>query len=361
MRILIVHASAGAGHFKAAESIYDGIKAHTDYDAKLIDALDYTSPFFKKMYRGSYFFLISKVPSLWAFAFAILDFSFLQWIIRKFRRVYNFANGQKFQKFLIKENFDYIISTHFMPNEVASSLKRKKLITSKIISAVTDYDVHRIWTADFVDTYAVGCDWTKKKLLRIGIDESKIIVTGIPTNEKFTSEKDIGELKRKLEIKEDVFTVLIATGSFGIGPIEEIIEASSGLQIIVVCGHNQSLFSSLSSNKKELVRVFGLVDNMHEIMAVSDIMVTKPGGLSISEALVSKLPMIFFNPIPGQETNNIKVLREYGIGISDCSIEQIIEELNKMKSSKEIFSDAVEKTKNLAHPNAVKDIISLLN
>ena len=98
---------------------------------------------------------------------------------------------------------------------------------------------------------------------------------------------------------------------------------------------------------------------MHELMAVSDVMITKPGGLSISEALVIGLPLVFFNAIPGQETNNIKVLNEYGVGISGCSIEEMAQVLNRLKGSAEELKNAKEKARSLGKPAAVKDIIAL--
>ena len=158
-----------------------------------------------------------------------------------------------------------------------------------------------------------------------------------------------------------MFTVLIATGSFGIGPIEEIIQSLKDVQVIVVCGHGKVLYERLSKKKYDNVKVCGLVDNMHELMAVADVMLTKPGGLSISEALVSELPMIFFSPIPGQEENNIRVLKESGVGISQCSIAEIAQHLQHYKSSPQDFQAAVEKAKALGHPHAVRDIISLIN
>ena len=360
MKVLVVHASAGAGHLKAAEALRDGLKKHMDHEVVLIDALDYTYPAFKAMYRNTYFFLISKVPWFWAVAFGSIDYPWIQGFIRFIRRIYNSINARGLQKFLIKEQFDCIISEHFMPNEVACALKRKGLIKSKIITAITDYDVHKIWLADGLDEIAVASPWTKERLKSFGIDEEKLTVTGIPTNEKFSISHDVRELKDQLGVEQDMFTVLIATGSFGIGPIEEIIQTLEGFQVVVVCGHGKALFDRLNEKKYPHVKVFGLVDNMDEIMAVSDAMVTKPGGLSISEALVRNLPMIFFSAIPGQETNNIKVLKEYGVGISGCSIPEIAGELKKLRDSKEEFESAIEKIKVLARPNAVKDIIALI-
>ncbi len=360
MKVLVIHASAGAGHLKAAEAIYEQIQKDTNHQAVLVDALDYTSPFFKKMYRGSYFFMISKCPPLWGFFFALVDLDFLQPLIRAGRRIYNGLNGRKLHRYLCDQQFDYIFSTHFMSTEVSAALKRSGRIRSKIVTVVTDFDVHKIWRAKGVDQYAVASDWTKEKVKTLGVPEKNIVVTGIPTNEKFSGQPDVATLKTKLEIRHDVFTVLLATGSFGIGPIEEIIAKLKGFQVVVICGHNKSLFQRLSREKLDLVKVCGLVDNMHEWMAVSDAMVTKPGGLSISEALVSQLPMIFFNAIPGQETNNIKVLKEHGIGVNSRCIEDIVRAVTTLKSSRDAFMTALKKTKALARPSAVKDIVGLI-
>lgn len=359
MKILITHASAGAGHMKAAEAIYNGFKKYSEHDVMMCDVLDYTSPSFKKLYRGTYSFLVSTIPTLWAFCFGLIDIPWLQGFVRWIRRIYNGSNAKKFEAFLLSERFDYVIATHFMPTEITAALKRSGAIDSKLITVITDYDVHKIWLADDVHLYSVACDWTKKKMITLGVDEAKIFSTGIPSDEKFSSEHDIAVLKQKLKLKPDVFTVLIATGSFGIGPIEEVAKALNDFQIIVICGHNKGLYQRLSQQPKELVHVMGLVDNMHELMAVSDVMVTKPGGLSITEALVSDLPMIFFSPIPGQETNNIKVLNEYGIGFNSRRTEDIVNELERLRSSRDAFMTALRKTKRLAHPSAVKDILNV--
>jgi processive 1,2-diacylglycerol beta-glucosyltransferase len=359
MKILLVHASAGAGHMMAAKSVFDGLKAHTDHDVVLVDALDKTYPAFKKMYRDGYAFMIKKIPLIWAVAFGFLDIPIVYPLFKAIRRVYNAINTGNFAKYLVEEQFDCIITCHFMPVEVASALKRKDLIKSKLITCVTDFDVHRIWLGAGVDLYTVACDFTKKKLMGMGVAEEKVAVTGIPTNEKFTQEHNVSELKQKLGVKENVFTALMATGSFGIGPIEDIIKAVEGeLQIIVVSGHNKALYATLQEKSYTGVIVMGLVDNMHELMAVSDVMITKPGGLSTSEALVSELPLIFFSPIPGQEINNIKVLAQHGVGIKGDTIEKIVDALKLYRSSKDAFVDALQKTRVVARPNAVKDIIA---
>ncbi len=363
MKILVIHASAGAGHLKAAQAIYDALKKNTSFEVVFADALDYTSPSFKKFYQCTYIFLVTGMSWLWGFSFELLDRTWIQPLMRSTRRFYNGFNARRLNAFLKDRNFDYVVTTHFLPGEVVAALKRTGEIRSRLITVVTDFDVHRIWLNPETDYYAVASEWTAQKLQQLGIAEGKIRVTGIPVNEQFLHPADRGELKRKLGLKENVFTVLIATGSFGIGPIEEILrilETEDGLQILVVCGHNRGLAERLRGRNYAGAKIFGLVDNMHELMAVSDCMVTKPGGLSIAEALVSQLPMIFFHPIPGQETNNVRVLREYGIGCMPADVPGIAGELRKLKSFRDAHLTALKHTQRLARPAAVRDIISLI-
>ncbi|MBF0483081.1 MAG: hypothetical protein HQL25_00080 [Candidatus Omnitrophica bacterium] len=360
MKILVMHATAGAGHQKAAEAIYNALKKYTGHEVVCADVLDKTSPAFKDLYRKSYFFMVAKVPWLWQISFGFLDWNIAQPLMYMGRRVYNGLNTRQLRDFLIKEQFDWIISTHFMPIEVVSALKKSDKIKSRLIACVTDFDVHHIWMGSGVDYYAVATEWTKRKIVRMGVHANKVFITGIPTDEKFSQVKNRSELKRKLGIEDGKFTALIATGSFGIGPIEEIIKAVPGTQFVVVCGHGEKLFKTLTEKKYPNARVFGLVNNMDEMMAVSDVMVTKPGGLSISEALVVGLPMIFFSAIPGQETNNIKVLNSFGIGAGPATVPQIVRLLNEFQKSPEKLAAAKERINAMARRNSVKEIVELI-
>ncbi len=361
MKILIIHASAGAGHQKAAEALFAGLQK-SEHQVKLVDALDYTSPSFKKFYRGTYFFLISQFPSLWALFFNILDQDWIQPLARISRRFYNSIVAERLEQFIKEESFDTIFSTHFMPTEVCAALKRKKFIASQLITVITDFDVHKIWLAEGVDIYTVACEWTKRRLRNLNVKEEGILVSGIPIHENFLESFDIGFLKKKMGLIENNFTVLLATGSFGIGPLEEIVRYLflEGFQTIVICGQNKDLMANLNEKKYPNVKVFGLVDNMHELMSVSDMMITKPGGLSISEALVRQLPLIFFHPIPGQEAHNVEVLAYHNIGFWAKSVEGIVREVKRLSHQKDAFLTVVRRTQALARPNAVKDILSLI-
>ena len=360
MKILVIHASAGAGHLKAAQAICEGLKKSTSHQVVLADALDYTSPLFKKFYRAGYNFMVTRAPWLWGIFFRLLDIEGIQPLARVSQRIFNRCSAGRLHAFLKKEDFDYVIATHFLAPEVTAALKRSGEIHSRLITVITDFDVHRIWLAEGTDIYTVACESTKEKINRLGVGEENVRVCGIPVLEQFCASRDKGELKKNLGLEENAFTVLIATGSFGIGPIERLVGALEGFQTLVVCGHNRALFERLSARNYRSARILGLVDNMPELMAVADVMVSKPGGLSIAEALASQLPMVFFNPIPGQETHNIRVLREHGIGCFPADIAGIVRELEKLRSSRDFYLTTLKQIRPLARPMAVRDIIALI-
>ena len=199
MKILFIHATAGAGHFKAAEALYHGLPQDSSHQTLLVDSLDYTSPAFKKLYRESYSFLVTKTPWAWKFFFGLLDIDCLQPLVRGARRIYNGLNARPLEKFLKEMDFDYIVSTHFLSNEVAAYLKRTGKIHSKIIGVVTDFDVHKIWLAKGIDYYCVASPWTKEKMKKLGVEETRVIVSGIPTDEKFAKVFDVAALKQNSE------------------------------------------------------------------------------------------------------------------------------------------------------------------
>ncbi|MFP4473872.1 MAG: MGDG synthase family glycosyltransferase [Candidatus Omnitrophota bacterium] len=360
MKILITYATAGAGHKQAARALYQAVSASSGDEVVLLDALDMTSALFKKFYSRSYEFIVSHLSWLWRISFWMLDQPWMQFAMAAGRRMYNRIYAGRLHRYLISEQFDCIITTHFMPIEIASALKQQGKIQSRLIAVVTDYDVHHIWLGSGVDCYAVATDWTRDKLTSLGVSPEKVAVTGIPTVRKFSVPKERKALCGRLDIRPDIFTVLIATGSFGMGPIEEVVDSLEGIQMLVICGHNQNLYQRLSQKDEPLLRPYGFVHNMDELMGAADMMITKPGGLSISEALVSGLPLIFFSAIPGQEEHNVKVLAQYGVGIKGPSVSKIAETLHHFRDHPSELAEAKERAGQLARPGAARDILALV-
>jgi processive 1,2-diacylglycerol beta-glucosyltransferase len=316
VKILVLHSSAGGGHRKAAEAIFNYLRNnHKDAQVKIVDSLEYCSWLFRFSYHTGYTFLVNHATAIWGFLFGATSSAVSRKILRKPAVILNHINTVKFREFLIRENPDLIISTHFLSSEVSGILKSNGLINSKVVTVITDFGVHSFWLANGIDYYWVASEKTKDILIEEGIPDKSILVYGIPVDVKFEASFNKQLLRQKIGLDKNKFTVLLATGSFGIGPLEEITTAlKDHAQIILVCARNKKLYKRMLRLNYPQVKVYAFVDNMEELMASSDIIITKPGGLSVSELLAMDLAPIFICAIPGQEEANARILMEQGIG-----------------------------------------------
>jgi processive 1,2-diacylglycerol beta-glucosyltransferase len=362
MKIIIVHASAGAGHFKAAQAIYNYFKEHCpQFDIRLVDILEKSDYFFRISYSRGYLFLICHAVILWKLSFWVTKARPLRRLTRPIARILNQLNTKEFSNYLISEQADYIISTHFLPPEIAASLKNKQKINSKLITVITDFGVHPYWLSSPIDTYVVASDYTRQQLISEGVREAKIRVLGIPVDVKFLKAEDKNTLCAKFNILADKFTILISTGSFGIGPIEEIVRLiHHDAQVLVVCARNQSLKLRLEQKAYTNVKVFGFVENMSELMAVADLMITKPGGLTIAEILVRELVPVFICPIPGQEMENAKALEYFGASLSVNSPNDIKSIILDFKEHPRKIEELKSRIRKISKPRALGDLCDVV-
>lgn len=323
-KILIIYATAGIGHKKAALAIKKAFDemAPQDIDVSLIDALDYTSDFFKWIYLKIYLFMVNKFPLLWGLLYYLTDNFHMNLAVSRFRRFNNSLNSKKLIQYISGSKPDVIISTHFFASEVISDLKKKGALDSHLITVVTDYRLHSWWVSDFVDTYVVGAEGVKNDLMRWGISPSKVKVLGIPVEPAFSKEQDKLKIVRSTGLEEGVFTVLVIGGGFGVGPIEDIIKTIGAIpkdiQFIVICGHNKELFKRIEILKSDLgikIKTLGFVDNVYDFMEISDILISKSGGITVTESMAKELPMIIISPILGQETGNSSYLISQGAAL----------------------------------------------
>ena len=361
-KVLIIHATAGSGHTKSAQAIYNAInEVNHNLEVKIINSLDYTNTFFKFSYPRVYMFLVNRIPLIWGFFYYILDSRFFYPLLCWIRHIYNWLVAQPLVRFLEEYQPDIIINTHFLAPDVIS-MAGKKRISGRMMSVITDYRLHSFWIARGVDEYLVTYEDTKKDLVKRGIPKEKIKVFGMPIDPVFLKEINKDEIKRKLGIR-NLFTVLVGSGGFGVGPMHKLIEELVGvdipIQLLVVCGKNKELFKDVSEMSKKAdfpVKAFGFVDNMHELMEVSDLIVTKSGGIVCAEALAKNLPIVGIFPIPGQESRNLRVMLEKGVAM----------ELDRPQDAKNLLTnlfkdkDKLEKIrKNVAlirKPRAAMDI-----
>lgn len=356
-KILIIHASAGSGHLRAAQALYNYIKGIGKDEVEIIDALNYTNPIFKYLYLKGYQLLVTYFPFLWAFAY---NFTFKRRfipLVKRLRFITNRLNAKKLERFLLEYQPDTVVATHFLPIEVISYLKNKQTISSKLNVVITDFNIHPLWTSPHVNKYFLACEHTKQELIDFGISEDKIVVSGIPVDLKFSKNYDKRLNRKQLGINPDKFTVTLTTSGFGFGGLEHIVnELCKEVQLIVVCGKNLKLFNKLEKRDHINTKIFKFVNNFEELLAASDIIITKPGGLTITESLVMNLPMIFIATIAGQEARNVAVLEKYGIAQSASNIDDIKHLVNICLKDTCYLGQIKERISKIKKPNATKEI-----
>lgn len=363
MKIFIIYASAGFGHKIVAQSLNEAaIPLYGNNNVKFLDILDFTPYFFKFLYSKGYIFLISRLKWFWAFLFFISNTNFLKPINNYFRHFINSLFCLRFLNFIKKEQPDVIISTHFLVNELVALLKQRKQINTKFISIVTDFGVHNFWIEKNVDTYIAACQETKHILISKGISKEKIKVLGIPIRKQFQKQMDDTIIRNKLGLRKREFTVLILTGGIGIGPIYQIVRyLEDRVNVIVICGNNRKLYNRLNLlNYKNLV-VLGWIDYIEEAMKISDIIITKPGGSTISECLFMGLVMIFFSIIPGQEHQNAQIINNSRSGFILKKPKEIRDRVLHFKDNPEEIDIIRNRIKLFSHRDSVEKILELIN
>ena len=365
-KILIIHATAGAGHTKAAQAIQRAFgEFENGLEVKIINSLDYTTPFFRLTYPKIYVFLVNRIPLVWGLFYYLLDNAFFYALVSWIRHLNNWIASQGLVKFLKEYRPDVIIATHFLAPDVISMMGKDKL-KARLITVVTDYRLHSFWLAKGVDDYIVAYDETKRDLIKRGVAADKIHILGNPIDSVFSEKLDKEEIRKRFHLDGRRFTVLVGCGGYGIGPVEKLIAAINGtnvpLELLVVCGKNEELYSKVQNLAKSMnfyLVNFGFVDNMHELMEVSDLLVTKPGGIVCAEALAKGLPIIGIFPIPGQERRNLDTLVRRGAAARLRNTDDIRNIIEKFYRHKDSLQRMKERIASIKRPQAALDIAKL--
>ena len=361
--ILILHSSAGHGHKNAAKAVEEACRAKNPAaDIRCVDALDYASPVYSEGYRRTYLFLIDRLPGLWGFFYYFLDHPVTDAMVRPLRRLVNSVFGSGLERYVVSERPSVIVCTHFFPLEVVGRLKRSGKIQSRLGVVVTDYLPHYFWVEDTADFYVAAIEETKAGLKERGVPEPKIRVLGIPIESKFEIRYPRAEAAAALGVSKDCFTVLLTSGGAGIGLTGEIAKRLLGLdktlQVLAVCGNNGALFENLSAVAKSesRLRVFGFVKNMDLLMEASDIVIGKSGGLTLTESLSKKKPMVILRPVPGQETRNADCAKLYRAGLVASTVSEAVEFVRSAMGDAASLGGLIEGATRMARPRAARDI-----
>ncbi len=320
MKVFIVHASAGHGHKRIAESIHQEFKnrENPNVEVRVIDALDYSSKFFKWTYQSIYYVLVKYFPILWGWGYKLFNIKPFLRFINPLRSFLNKLQIKKLLKLIDEEKPDFIINTHFLLPTVLGPMIEKGKLKTRMITVVTDFKVHGFWISEGQELYIGMCETTKAGLLEWGIPEDRIVLWGIPVHPRFRQHLGRTLLIQELGLEEGKFNILLTSGSFGIGPVAEMLNVLKAkapkIQVIIVTGKNEVAYQDLIKREYAFpTKIYGYVENMDQLMEVSDLAVIKPGGSTTCELLVKACPFLMLKPIPGQEEGNGEVVVLEGI------------------------------------------------
>jgi len=362
MRILIATVTAGGGHLAAAAALEEAWRAARPHDTvEKIDLLKLFAPLHRKIYSDGYVNLVERAPELWGMVFAKTDNLKLLQRLKRIQRKFPSGSKQRFAKHVKQFKPDVVLCTHYLPLETLTPLREKKDgIRPFVACIVTDFEAHALWMETCVDLYCVAADETRARLIARGAEEKNIVATGIPIASKFASKPDAGAIRKTYGLRDDLPVLLVLSGGFGMGPVAEILEeldkAKTSFQMMVVTGRNEELRQKLAvGNYRHPTRVLGFSTNMHELMAIADIIITKPGGLTSSEALAMGKPLFILNPIPGQEAANSDFLLERGAALKANRPEDLPYRIDQLLGSKKL-ADLAKAAKALGRPDAAGTI-----
>ena len=368
-RVLILSASSGAGHTRAAQAIEQAfVEMKAAGEVRHIDTLAYTNKLFRTLYSKAYIEMVNKTPELMGWLYDQFD---RPWKNERRRLAFDKLNTRPFVKLLREYQPDITICTHFLPAEIISWLKAKQRLSTRQAIVVTDFDVHAMWLCRHYEHYFVALDETRAHLKKLGIAAERITVTGIPIDPVFTRLKGKREMRDKHRLNQERTTILVSAGGFGLGPMKHLLCALAELthpaQVIAICGRNEGLKNEVEQLRANFrgregfsVRAIGYTQDMDEYMAASDLVVGKPGGLTTSEALASGLVFVIVNPIPGQEERNADHLLEEGAAIRCNNLPVLAYKIDRLLEDSKRLSGMQAKAIQLARPRAAFEIVERL-
>ena len=363
--ILIVSASVGAGHTQAAKAVKAEMSRLYPADRiELVDFMDEENSYLNTLVKETYLKMISLSPNVYDLLY--------RWsqAPRQYAKVENLvARTMKRSMLRLYHRYrpDMIVCTHPFPCGAAAYLRRTCRLDVPLAAIITDFAVHQFWVYDEVDLYFVAGREMRDELVARGISAGRVHCSGIPINPIFSDTVDSGPVSRELRLAEAVPTVLVMGGGLGVGPVLEAFQqldsSALPLQIIVVTGENTLLRQQLEQAaclSRHPVTVLGYTQQIRDLMAVADILVTKPGALTLSEALALAVPMVLFSPLPGQEADNASYLAGHGAALLVDRLDRLGEAVTELLSQPERLAAMRENASRLGQPQAAEQAARII-
>lgn len=366
-KIMIFYGSYGGGHLSAAKSIKEYIENnYLDTKIEMIDCVEYINKVLNKVTTKAYEEFAKKAPEVWGFIYKKSE----RGLVSKLSNDSNKLMAIKLKNLLQDFDPDYVISTHPFSSQMCAYLKKKEKVNFKLATIMTDFAPHDQWLLypEYVDYFFVAHSKMKQQLIQKGISANKIYATGIPLSNRFLKTYNKDDILKEFGLVKDKKIVLFfAGGEFGLGKstttevLKIFAEDFNDLQIIAIAGRNESMkkkFEDIvnSSGRQDSIKVLDYTNKVPELMSISDLVVTKPGGLTTTESLASNLPIVIINPIPGQEEENASFLENNGVGIWIKKQDDIKERLESILRNPKKLDKMKHHTRELSKPNSTENI-----
>ena len=380
-KVLIMSASTGGGHNRAARAIKEELTNKSidgiTIDCEIIDSLKIVNGTMDKLISRGYEKSAKYTPKAWGGVYKMSDAN----IVSKHEykgNLFNTLLASKLKKLLKERKPDLIIGTHPFPMIALSTLKKKypyrnafnSFFVPPLISVLTDYTAHSTYIQDEIDYYIAGDEYVKEVLISEGVDGDKIKPYGIPVEKSLLEHREKSVVLEELGLAPDKFTVLLMGGSFGAGNIKdtlkELLEIDRDFQIIVITGRNETLKEKLGKSLEKYtidknISILGFTQDMNDILSAVDIIVSKPGGLTTTECLLKELPMIIPYYIPGQEEENMDFLSNCGAALRTSkkfTISVLLKVLIDNPMRMELLKNNIKSVKK---QNTAEDIANLVS
>ena len=370
--IIIFYATYGGGHLSAAKSIKEYIDENygAEYKTYLIDCIEYINHAVNKLTTKAYSSAAKKAPKLWGKVYSHSEHGPLASISNNSNKLM----AHKLNKLITEINPSIIISAHPFSSQMCAYLKKKNKINVPVSTIMTDFAPHDQWLVlhEYINNFFVSNENMKESLIEKGIDSDKIFVTGIPLSSRFLKKYNKEEILNLFNLSNNKKTILFfAGGQFGLGKkstyqmLEILAKDYTNIQIIAISGKNKKMKEKFEEivqeyNREKDIKILEFTDKVPELMSISDLVITKPGGLTTTESLASELPIIIINPIPGQEEQNAEFLEKNGLAVWIKENDNIKDTLYSILSNTKKIADMKNNSKKFAKKYSTKDICEII-
>lgn len=364
-RILILSASVGSGHVTAAKALAESFRNRPEVEEVLVDdSLDHTNVLHKQLYSTLYKQLSRQLPEFLGWWYETSDDP---WSSDKGRVVLDLIQAAPLINLVRDFRPDSIICTHFMPAGVLSFLLRQGKLKAELGIVVTDFHFHAYWITRAFHWYFVAQEEDKVHMEGLGLPASRIHVTGIPIDARFTQPVDRAAVLRSHDLDPDKPMLLIAGGALGLSPatavVKRLLKLDREFQAVIACGKNSELrkeIEALVAGKEDRFKVLGFTKEMPSLLGAATLLLSKPGGLTTAEALARGLPMVILDPIGGQEEHNADVLLEAGAGVKCTEVTVLNYKLAQLLDDPQRLATMGENARRLGRPAAAQSVADIV-